>query len=75
MAYRVMRRLRYPARADQDRVRLAGGLHRLTADERLTLMLVERRPGDIVEDVPRESIAWLLAQGCLEVVMEDADDE
>lgn len=27
---------------------------------------VRREPGDVVDDLPADSVAWLLAQGCIE---------
>lgn len=64
-SYRVLIPLRYPVGPSLDRVRKAGGLSRLSADERASVVMVERQAGVIVSDVPSESVRWLIDQGYL----------
>jgi hypothetical protein len=66
--YRVRQALRYPTGAGLARVRAAGGLSRLTPEERASLPMVVKEPGDVASDVPEESAGWLLEQGLIEVL-------
>ncbi|HXH05855.1 MAG TPA: hypothetical protein VNI83_04620 [Vicinamibacterales bacterium] len=69
MRYRVCREgLSYPIGASLARVRMAGGRSRLAPAEAATLELRRPAVGDIVDDVPEESIGWLVAEGYLEPV-------
>jgi hypothetical protein len=64
MRYRVNTGLRYPI-AGIDAIRAAGGLRNMDQTARAAVRFVDRKPGDIVSDVPRESVAWLVEQGAL----------
>lgn len=73
-SYRVLIPIRYPAASSLARVRKAGGLSRLSAEDRAEVVMVERQAGVIVSDVPAESVRWLIDQGYLAQMTEDKAD-
>lgn len=68
MRYRVLIGVVYPTGESLALVRARGGLSQMTQDERTGLVLTRPNVGDVVSDVPAESVAWLLEQGVIEAV-------
>lgn len=69
MRYRVTTDgLSYPVGDSLARVRAAGGLSRMTDDERAALTIKRAERGTVVDDVPETSVSWLLEQGLIEAV-------
>lgn len=64
MRYRVNAGVRYPI-SGLEAIRAAGGLRGLSDEARAGVRFAQRAPGDIVADVPLESVAWLVEQGIL----------
>ena len=71
MTYRACVDLTYPDAASLPAVRAAGGLKALAAADpaaftRVQASLRHVQAGETCDDVPEESVAWMLAQGLLE---------
>ena len=69
--YRVLSDgLSWPVGASLAKVKDAGGLSRMTEDERAGLEFNTPTVGAVVDEVPESSVVWLLEQGHIEFVGE-----
>ena len=60
----------WPVGASLTKVKDAGGLSRMTEEERAGLDFNTPALGAVVDDVPESSAVWLVEQGHLELVLE-----
>ena len=68
----VKREFTYPVPASLEVVRVAGGMSKLTPEERKSVQVKIVKPGDYCDDMPTESIALRLERGEIERVPDGA---
>ncbi len=72
-SYRVLRgNPRWPTVASLALIRKRGGIRALSQEEQDGLDLHISKDGEIVDDIPKESIPWMLEQGLIEPAVKKA---
>lgn len=64
--------LTYPDASSLKIVREAGGISKLTKEQRKKVKLKRVEPGKFCDDLPEESMEWMIARGDVEVIEEEA---
>ncbi len=67
--------LDYPAPESLEMVRAAGGISKLTPEQRQGLKLVRVEPGGWCDDLPEESREHLIKKGCIVIVDEPIEGD
>lgn len=70
--FRALKGLTFAAPACQAMVRKAGGISKLSSDEQAKLKMTRVEPGEVTDQIPEESIGWLLDQRCIERVAQSS---
>jgi hypothetical protein len=70
--YRAVVALTYPAVGSLKKVIAAGGLSKLTPEQRDKLTMKRVKAGALADDIPEKSIKWLLKQGLIKNATESS---
>jgi|TARA_R110000824_G_scaffold1386_10_gene7085 hypothetical protein len=68
MKFKALRSLTWPSPDSMAMVKRAGGISKLSEEQRQKLVMKSCKAGDFCDGVPESSIKWLLKQGKIESV-------
>ena len=68
MTYKALVDLTWPSPDSMAMVKRAGGISKLSEEQRQKLVLKKCKAGKVCDGVPESSIKWLLKQGKIEAV-------
>ena len=70
--YRATVALTYPALSSLKQVLAAGGMSKLTPEQRKTITMKRVKAGALADGIPEKSIKWLLKEGMITKVGESS---